>query len=138
MSHANSSSKPDKKCKRPAPLSIRLTPEMRVQLEQWAREAGGVSLNRYVIETLFAGDAGTMSVRSSRRSMPSLDQVKLSQALALMGHMDTAHDLRSLAKSAALGCLPVTPEVDAAITAACQDMGLIKSHIMAALRVAEA
>ena len=121
--------------KRPAPLSVRLTPEMRAKLERCALEAGGLSLSGYVIERLFGGDS---EMHKARRSVPALDRQQLSQALALMGQMNCTHDLPALSKAAAMGCLPVTPETETAILAACADIGTIKAHLMAALRVAEA
>lgn len=103
-----------------APFSLRLTKAERASLE---KQAAGMPLGRFIRAQLF--DDG----QSQRR--------EIAQILALLGKQERASSLRTIAKTACIGALPLTPEVEAQLTQACRDIAEIKSLLMKALRIKE-
>jgi len=79
--------------RRPAPFSLRLTPEERARLEA---EAGGVPLGTYIKAKALGGPA-------LRRAGLIEDRQALSQALALLGKTHYANNLNQLAHLANMG-----------------------------------
>lgn len=122
---SDASQKPRRK--RPAPLSIRITDEEREQLK---RAAGGQPLNGYVRDQLF-GASGKPA--RSRRRQPIKDHAALGQALALLGTMDVAPSLRTLATAAETGSLDITPECAEELRNACAAVIAIRTEILRAL-----
>ena len=87
---ASAGIKPSKpKKKRRSPLSVRLSPEQRKQLE---RDAVGMSLNAYVLSRLF-DDGGGMA--SKRRREPSNRDKAIARALRRLSHAGLAAYLAS-------------------------------------------
>lgn len=117
------------------PFSIRLTPAERANLE---RRAGKQALGDFIRECLFgaAQRPGQTAPRPKPRAVTG-DRKALAQGLARLGRSDLARSLASLAESARLGTLPVTPETESAIARACRDIAAMKSALMDALGIKE-
>lgn len=113
------------------PFSLRLTAQERVRLE---RQAAGLSLGAYIRERLLGGGE---SPRRTRGKFPAKDHTALAQVLALLGRSELAASLATLARAVSTGSLPVTPETEATLQKACQDVAAIKSMLMKALGIAE-
>src|SRR5688572_29055181 len=106
--------------KRLPPFSLRLTPEERQQLEI---QAGGLSLAAYVKARLFQSERRTPSSKSRTRGKFCIkDHKALAEVLAKLGASRLASNLNQLAKAANSGSLPVTPETENALQAACRDI----------------
>lgn len=117
--------------KYPPPVSLRLTPEERERLE---RDANGERLSAYIRSRIFSGPNGKPA---PRRREPTHDQKMLAQILAKLGQSHIASNLNQLAKAANSGSLPVTPETRDELNAAYEEVGAIRSLLMAALGVKE-
>ncbi|MCR9089480.1 MAG: hypothetical protein NXH97_22405 [Rhodobacteraceae bacterium] len=113
--------------KRPSPVSVRLSAEERSEVE---RVAEGRSLNSYIKSRIFGADG---KARRDRRALPVRDHAALAQALGLLGAMELATSLRDLSHAAKAGALPVSPETEEELVAACAAVLAIKSEIMRAL-----
>jgi hypothetical protein len=108
------------------PFSLRLTPEERAQLD---RDAGSVPLGAYIRSRLI--DGGGSPRRAVRKPAP--DQAGLARVLAELGRSRLASNLNQLAKAANSGSLPVTPELEAELAAACADIGAMRAALITAL-----
>ncbi len=111
------------------PISIRLTPEERGRLESWA---GRRSLSDYVRARLFDKE-----IRARRVHIPKNDARELAQALAKLGQSELAGSLRELRDAARTGALPVTPETEKALLAACDAVYQLRCELMRALGLVE-
>lgn len=117
------------------PFSLRLSEGER---ERLALRAGRVPLGAYVRGVLFpANDNGALQHRQARGVAPVRDHAALAQVLAKLGASDTASSLRTIARAAELGALPMTPETEEAIRQACRDVAEIKALLMTALGTRE-
>ncbi len=116
------------KAKPTTPFSLRLTFEERAKLESNAK---GKSLGAYIRERLLGDDA---QKRMSRQRRPTIDRVALAKALSDLGNSRLASNLNQIAKSAHNGTLPVGPELNADLMAACADIQLMRDELMRALR----
>ena len=121
------------KTKRPPPLSLRLTPDERRQLED---QAAGMSLGGYIRACLFGGNGPAIKKQTHGQSRVK-DHKALAEVLAKLGASRFASNLNQLAKAANSGSLPVTPETESALQAACRDIRAIKRLLMAALGIQE-
>lgn len=117
---------PEKK-KRDAPLSLRLSREDRVRLE---RDAAGMTLGSYIKWRLFDPDRPPPRTRGKA---PVRDHALLAQLLAMLGNLRLAANLNQIAKAVNNGALPVTPETEAAIRAACRAIIDMKEMLARAL-----
>lgn len=115
---------PDTNNKRPAPFSLRLTPEERRQLED---KAAGMPLGGYIRACLF----------QKRGKLPVRDNKALAHILSKLGQSRLASNVNQLAKAVNTGSLPVTPETENALQAACRDIRAIKQMLMKALGIQE-
>ena len=111
--------------KRPSPLSLRLSADERARL---ARMADGQPLGSFIKTRLF-GERRKATAHPSRG--------EIAQALALLGQSGVGPAIRSMAKAAEKGALPLDPETQASIRAACADIAVIKSLLMKALGIKE-
>lgn len=111
--------------KRLSPLSLRLSANERTRLE---RMAEGKPLGGFIKAKLF-GD------RRKNASQPS--HAEFARALALLGQGGAGPALRSMARAAEHGTLPLDPETQASIRAACADIAVIKSLLMKSLGIKE-
>ncbi len=116
--------------KRASPLSLRVNAQERVRLEALA-QAQGVSLGGLIRQRVFGYD-GAFALRS-RGKFPVRDHKALGEALARLGQSRLASNLNQLAKAVNLGALPLSPEVEADLRAACADILAIKALLLRAL-----
>lgn len=123
---ATSSAALRKGAKPPPPFSLRLSAEERAELE---RRAGSKSLGAYIRAQLL-GDAVTRR-RASRQ--PAADQQTLARLLAELGKSRLSSNLNQLAKAANIGSLPVSPETEQALVAACEDVRRMRHALLSAL-----
>jgi hypothetical protein len=117
--------------KRPPPFSLRLTQEERQQLE---RRAAGTSLGAYIRACLFGeNEANPAFKRRTRSKFPVKDHKALAHVLSQLGASRLASNLNQLAKAVNTGSLPVSPETERDLQAACRDIRAIKDMLMRAL-----
>lgn len=117
---------------RPAPYSLRLTPEERTELE---KRAGTMPLASYIKSVLFAADAPRYR---RRRKGPVQDQKALADVLACLGASRVASNLNQLAKAANFGSLYFDEEAKRALVRACDDVQAMRGLLMAALGLKQA
>lgn len=115
------------KSKRPAPFSIRLNDEDRARL---AHEAAGAPLGQYIKAKLLGGER---LERKRRKGLSIQDREALAQALALLGRSRLSTDLNQIAKALDTGIWPITPETEAELFAAIQDVRLMRRLLFSAL-----
>lgn len=111
--------------KRPAPLSIRLTPEERQHLEMLA---GTMSLAGYIKMAALQGYRPNRTPTRTRR-----DQQALAKVLAALGASQLAASLERLSYAAASGSLYVDDRLAAKFAAACDDIRAMHLHLLEAL-----
>jgi hypothetical protein len=115
------------KTKRPAPFSIRLSNADRARL---AVEAAGAPLGAYIKAKLL----GSVVVERKRRKGLSIqDREALAQALALLGRSHLSSNLAQIAQGLNTGIWPVTPETEAELVEALQDVRLMRRLLFSAL-----
>ncbi|MCA0851344.1 hypothetical protein [Salipiger thiooxidans] len=115
------------KAKRPPPFSLRLNAKERQTLET---AAAGMPLGSYIKARLFDGE---LSPRRTRGRAPVKDHAALAQVLGMIGNMRLASNLNQLAKSANIGTLPLTPEVEEELATACAAVIAMRAELMRAL-----
>lgn len=114
--------------KRPVPpFSLRLSAEERARLEQ---AAAGMPLGAYIRAKLLGGD---LTPRRTRGAAPVKDHAALAQLLGMLGNMRLASNLNQLARSANIGTLPLTPDVEEDLARACAAVIAMKAELMRAL-----
>lgn len=111
------------------PFSIRLTFEERAALEN---AAAGMPLGAFVRERLFGEE---LKPRRTRGKHPVKDHESLGRTLALLGASRLSANLNQLAKAVNTGSLPVTPETEADLRAACEAVAEMRAALMRALGV---
>lgn len=127
----SSASKPfaqaSKTKKHPPPFSLRLTFEERAALD---RMAGSRPLGAFIRERLL-GDQ--VSKRLSERRQPKADDAALARALSALGQSRLSSNLNQIAKAANIGALPVTPELEDELHAACNAVHEMRKALVQAL-----
>lgn len=108
-----------------APYSMRFSKAERLRLDA---DAGSLPLAAYIRTRLF--DAPTPR-RPYRR--PVQDGQALGEVLAALGNSRLSSNLNQLAKAIHSGSLPVSPETEAAILAACATVQQMGGHLVQAL-----
>lgn len=111
----------------PPPFSLRLTFEERARLK---REAAGMALGAYIRLKLFGEDAVP---RQARGNFPVKDHEALGRVLGALGALRLSSNLNQLARAVNSGSLPVTPDTEAALLDACDDVAAIRAELMQAL-----
>lgn len=125
---ANAAGQPSRRrSKASPPFSLRLSASERAQLEQ---AAGGAPLGAYIRAKLL-GDGVTP--RKPQRPQPVKDHAALAQVLGMLGNMRLANNLNQLARSANIGTLPLTPEVEEELMRACAAVLAMRAELMRAL-----
>lgn len=105
------------------PFSLRLSFEERARLVE---QAAGTPLGTYIRERLLA--------EPPRRSkLTPADRSALLQVLGTLGQSRIANNLNQLAKQANSGSLPVTPDTEAELKAAAQDIAEMRAILIQAL-----
>ena len=125
---ANSTAGPvgDGRPKRPAPFSLRLSDQERKLLIEMA---GRKPLGTYIRQRLF-GEEATPRRRAVR---PRVDDQKLAGVLSELGRSRIASNLNQLAKSANMGVLDVSPEVEKELEYACAAVVAMREALIIAL-----
>lgn len=100
------------KRKQGSPFSLRLSEAERAELE---RRAGSRYLGDYIRGQLFGDKA-----RASKRRAPRQTDIAYAQALASIGQSEIPANLRSMAASARIGALPLTPDLIETIETTCR------------------
>ncbi|WP_199190513.1 hypothetical protein [Nitratireductor sp. StC3] len=111
---------------RPSPFSIRLSEAERASLE---KEAGGAPLGAYIK----AKAIGTPPIRPRGSGFHVVDRTAFARGLALLGRSRLANNLNQLAWAVNTGSLPVTPETEAELVGAVQDVRALRSLFLVAL-----
>lgn len=115
---------------RSTPLSIRLTPDERKNLEL---RSGTVPVSTYVKRQLFNDQRSAAT--QFRKASP--DRTMLAQLLAVLGESRIAPNLRTLADEAEVGTLIADPETTERLIQACDDVRLMHNALMRALGLRE-
>lgn len=108
------------------PFSMRLTRAQRRRLDM---DAGAMTAGQYVRHCLFENP--TPQKRTFRR--PVQDEQALSQLLGAMGRSRLSSNLNQIAKAVHSGSLPVSPETEQAILAACAEVADMRAMVVKAL-----
>lgn len=116
------------KRKKASPFCLRLTFEERARLEA---EAGDMPLGAYIKHRLFSSDPASIPRIRPRR--PLKDQEALGRVLGLLGRARLANNLNQLAHAANTGSLPVTPDTEAALNEACEEIAFMRRELLRAL-----
>ena len=111
----------------PPPYSIRFTFEERARLDA---DRGHKSLAAYIRERLFGDDAAP---RKRPGNSPIQDAEALGRVLGALGASRLSSNLNQLAKAVNTGSLPVTPETEADLSEACQDVQALRADLLRAL-----
>ena len=109
-----------------APFSLRLSADERAYLD---RLAGARPLGAYIREHLLGGSV--QKRRVSRK--PKVDEKQLALVLAELGHSRLSSNLNQLAKSANMGTLPLSQEVERELREACRAVLAMRDALMVAL-----
>lgn len=117
----------EKKEKPTPPISLRLTKEERIQLTAAAGERG---MSAYIRSRLFGARTKPRIVR-----VPSSDARHFAHILALLGQSGISESLRELADAARNGTLPVAPETEALVYAACAAVEKMRADLFRALQL---
>lgn len=112
------------------PFSLRLTFEERARLEELA---GDMALGAYIKEKIFDGTGPDEKRARARLRRPVKDTQSLAQLLAKLGQSRIANNLNQLAKATNIGALPLTPETEADIRAACAEIREMRNALLQAL-----
>lgn len=113
--------------KYPPPFSIRFTFEERARLDA---DRGRVSLAAHIRERLFGDDAAP---RKKPGNSPIKDAEALGRVLGALGGSRLSSNLNQLAKAVNTGSLPVSPEVEAELIEACQEVQELRADLLRAL-----
>ncbi len=113
--------------KYPPPFSIRLTFEERARLDT---DRGRASLAAHIRERLFGDDA---TPRKKPGNSPIKDAEALGRVLGALGGSRLSSNLNQLAKAVNTGSLPVTPETEADLVAACEEVKALRIDLLRAL-----
>ena len=116
---------------RPAPFSLRLTPDERSRLE---REASGLALGTYIHWRL--AKPGT-PLPNRRGQAPVKDHAALSSLLAKVGQSRIPNNLNQLAKAAHSGSLILTPDLEAQLREAVAHVAELRRLLVAALGLSD-
>lgn len=108
------------------PFSMRLTRAQRRRLDM---DAGAMTAGQYVRHCLFENP--TPQKRIFRR--PVQDEQALSQLLGALGRSRLSSNLNQIAKAVHSGSLPVSPETEQAILAACAEVADMRAMVVKAL-----
>jgi hypothetical protein len=117
----------NRKAKRPAPFSLRLSAEERARLIE---EAKGTPLGAY-IRAKVLGTAPP--VRMRRTGLAVKDRQALAQVLALLGQSRLSSNMNQLAHAANIGALPLTPETEADLCESLRDVRAMRRLLLVAL-----
>lgn len=118
---------PPPKAAYPPPFSMRFTRQERARLDALR---GNKSLSAHIRQQLFGKDAAP---RKGNGNRPIEDAEALGRVLGALGQSRLASNLNQLAKAVNSGSLPVTPETEADLAAACRDVSAMRADLLRAL-----
>lgn len=118
---------PRKYKKRPAPFSIRFTPEERARLEY---DSEGMAMGEYIKWRIFHDSNPKRKVRNRR---PIKDHAQLAQALGLLGGSRIPKHLGKIAKHIENSTLILTPDIERSFIEALEDIHFIRTLLTQAL-----
>jgi hypothetical protein len=124
-SAASGPARPKRRRKRPAPFSLRLSPEEQNDLKKLAQ---GEPLGTYIRYQLF----GAQAVRRKYRR-PTVDHQKLALVLAALGQSRLSQNINQLAKAANMGTLDCSPETEIELQTACAEIIALRQILIEAL-----
>ena len=113
-----------------SPVSVRLTPEERLELE---KAAGGMSLSRYIRSRLFQVGTIENQNHAEDRISPAARQKLLAQILSSLGKSGTATALSELAELARLGLLPDDADIAPTLAQARDETAKLREELLRAL-----
>lgn len=111
----------------PPPFSLRLTADERARLDVLR---GKKSLSAYIRQQLLGDDTAP---RKKGGTSPVQDADALARVLGALGQSRLSANLNQLAKAVNIGALPVTPETEADLAAACRDVSAMRADLLRAL-----
>lgn len=114
---------------KPKTLSLRLTPEERVQLE---KEASGLSLSAYVRSRLFGSN---VKKRKTRGKAPIKDHQALAKVLGGLARLEIFMTVKALLKLVQSGNITVKPDTERALQQACTDIHAMRHDLITALGI---
>lgn len=117
----------DQRPKYPPPFSMRFTFDERAKLDLLR---GSMPLGRYIREQVLGDDAAP---RKKRGRYPVKDHEALGRVLGALGSSRLSSNLNQLARASNSGSLPVTPETEADLRQACEDVKAMREELLRAL-----
>lgn len=124
---ASSEKKPTRRKKRPAPLSLRLSPDEREQLEHMA---GNIPISTYIKGRLFAANDNTPP--DMHDYTPVTEKQLLAKILGMLARMEIFLTIKGLLKIMESGQATLKPETEDALQAACNDISAIRRDLIKA------
>lgn len=115
-----------RKKKTPAPFSLRLSADERARLEA---EAGGKPLGAYIRERLLGPNADKRRIQRK----PRIDEQKIAIVLAELGRSRLSSNLNQLAKSANMGTIDISRDVEQELKDACGAVLAMRDALIIAL-----
>ena len=94
------------------------------------RMAGDKPLGAFIRKQLFGDQAAP---RSLHQRKPGPDKKALAQALSALGQSRLSSNMNQIAKAAHLGTLPLAPELENELSAACGDIRAMRDALIRAL-----
>lgn len=113
--------------KRDAPFSLRLSFDEKAALLE---AANGVPLGAYIKAKLFGEPLEKVRRRNTN---PVKDHEALGRVLGTLGGSRLSQNLNQLARAANTGALPVSPELEQELRAACEEVAAMRSELLRAL-----
>lgn len=117
----------DQRPKCPPPFSLRFTFEERAKLDLLR---GSMPLGQYIREQVLGDDAAP---RKKRGRHPVKDHEALGRVLGALGSSRLSSNLNQLARATNSGSLPVSPETEADLRQACEDVKAMRQELLRAL-----
>ncbi|MBI1208178.1 MAG: hypothetical protein GC191_12945 [Azospirillum sp.] len=123
-------------CKRkgPPPVTVRLS---QAEYDRLKHDAGVLTMAAYIRLTLFGeGEIAPHRKPYTRKATsPSAELTMIGKMLGGLGQSEIAASLADIAGAAKIGALPLSPDVEAAITEACAAVQDMRTRLIAALGV---
>lgn len=123
-----------RKRKGPPPVTVRLS---QAEYDRLKHDAGALSMAAYMRLRLFGGGeiAPHRKPYERKATSPSAELTMIGKMLGGLGQSGIAANLADIAKAAKIGALPVTPEVEAEVRAACEAVQDMRTRLVEALGV---
>lgn len=115
----------------PSPVTVRLKPDEREQLELAAND---LSLSAYIRLCLFGDD---VPVHRTRGKQPVKDYQALGQLLGVLGRSNLANNINQLTKAAHSGTLDMNEDVEAQLKEAALEIASMRLLLIKALGMRE-